>query len=187
MIDPARVSPIFLPAHCLCSYCSSCSVWPQKFLASLPSCSHYAFPFSCILRDPAPPLQQTSAVRINSSKVNSSNGLRRGWKAELQATCQGKEEIEWFFKRQIYVSQCEKVVNRIWVLMMFEKMLTFPGPVGIFSFTSCRQRFIPTLTTIFGGLQAIFLWITFVCLLLLFWTLFPMCSNGVNTIPHIII
>lgn len=55
--------------------------------------------------------------------------------------CQGKEELEWFSKRQGNISQYEKVVNCIWALMKLGWYQLFQGPFEAFAFTACGKTF----------------------------------------------
>ena len=55
--------------------------------------------------------------------------------------CQGREELEWFSKRQGNISQYEKVVNCIWVLMKLGWYQLSQGPFEALAFTSCGKIF----------------------------------------------
>ena len=55
--------------------------------------------------------------------------------------CQGREELEWFSKRQGNISQYEKVVNCIWVLMKLGWYQLSQGPFDALAFTSCGKIF----------------------------------------------
>ena len=55
--------------------------------------------------------------------------------------CQGNEELEWFSKRQGNISQYEKVVNCIRVLMKLGWYQLFQALFGAFASTSCGKTF----------------------------------------------
>ena len=65
--------------------------------------------------------------------------------------CQGKEELEWFPKRQGNISQYEKVVNCIRVLMKLGWYQLFQAPFEAFASTSCSKTFFPHLFLLVGG------------------------------------
>ena len=155
MVDPSKVSPIFLPSQ------PSASVTIADGLSDLWN-FQLASGVAVFRFFPLTVTSETQQLLCNKIlwwgpidlKVNTSNGLTRGWKAEQHAICQGKEGLECFFKKQGNISHYEKVVNYIWLLMKLG-WCDFSRP--------CLKHFTSTLTVHVCGLKPISWWMTSVC------------------------